>query len=223
MIRRFLPYFIVFFGILAFSKLMSLLNSNTSIIQTHDIHANNQEENVNSHPSSTQTKKPSEVVSIKDQNNHVIGEVYNLDTSKSQQISTCGKLYGLSFSPEEVNLLQTLRARHEKLQEIEKELQSKAGLLQSIQNEIDKQINKLEKLQSEINDDNGDSTSYTKLVKIYEGMKPKEAAKIFDELQTHVMLGVAKQMKENKLAAIVAEMEPARARDLTIALAQREN
>ena len=54
-------------------------------------------------------------------------------------------------------------------------------------------------------------------------MKPKDAAKIFDELQMSVMILVAQQMKENKLAAIVAEMKPEKARDLTMALATRQN
>ena len=58
------------------------------------------------------------------------------------------------------------------------------------------------------------------LVKIYENMKPKEAAQIFEELEMDTLLEVAERMKERKLAPIMAKMNPDKARDMTVELAK---
>src|SRR3546814_4430099 len=53
------------------------------------------------------------------------------------------------------------------------------------------------------------------LVKIYESMKPKDAARIFEELDMEVLLEVVERMKERKTAPILAEMNPERAKTVT--------
>ena len=58
------------------------------------------------------------------------------------------------------------------------------------------------------------------LVGIYETMKPKEAAKIFEELDMDTLLEVAERMKERKLAPIMAKMHPEKARDMTVELSR---
>lgn len=220
--RRFIPYFVIFLGIVALSKVMTLLKNETSLVNVTQTNAQDQEKQVQ------ETDKKKEVkdkFKVTNQNGELLFNLYNTDTSQMKKIETCDQLYQLNFSPEEVQLLQTLRNRHDKLNEIEKDLQVKQDLLKTIQIDIDKKLDQLEKLNSKMTDDIGTSSaqSYSKLVKIYEGMKPKEAAKIFDTLQTQVLLGVAQQMKENKLAAIVAEMSPEKARDLTMGLANRRD
>ena len=51
-------------------------------------------------------------------------------------------------------------------------------------------------------------------------MKPKEAAKIFQELEMDTLLEVAERMKERKLAAIMAKLGAERAREVTVELRQ---
>jgi flagellar motility protein MotE (MotC chaperone) len=58
------------------------------------------------------------------------------------------------------------------------------------------------------------------LVKLYEAMKPKEAATIFNELSMPVLLQVLDRMKDAKAAAVMASMNPEKARDVTADLAQ---
>jgi flagellar motility protein MotE (MotC chaperone) len=58
------------------------------------------------------------------------------------------------------------------------------------------------------------------LVKVYETMKPKDAATIFNDLQMPVLLQVLDRMKEAKTAAVMAAMNPDKARDVTAELAQ---
>ena len=58
------------------------------------------------------------------------------------------------------------------------------------------------------------------LVKVYETMKPKDAATIFNDLSMPVLLQVLDRMKDAKAAAVMAAMNPDRARDVTAELAQ---
>jgi flagellar motility protein MotE (MotC chaperone) len=58
------------------------------------------------------------------------------------------------------------------------------------------------------------------LVKLYETMKPKDAATIFNDLAMPVLLQLMDRMKEAKAALIMAAMNPDKARDVTAELAQ---
>lgn len=58
------------------------------------------------------------------------------------------------------------------------------------------------------------------LVKVYEVMKPRDAATIFNDLQMTVLLPVLDRMKERNAAPILAAMNPDKARDVTAALAK---
>ena len=62
--------------------------------------------------------------------------------------------------------------------------------------------------------------SWQGLVKLYEAMKPREAATIFNDLEMPVLLQVVDRMKEAKAAPVLAAMQPDKARDLTAKLAQ---
>jgi len=59
------------------------------------------------------------------------------------------------------------------------------------------------------------------IVTMYETMKPKDAAKIFDRLDIKVLIEVASQMKPQVMAAIMAQMTPENAERLTVELATR--
>jgi flagellar motility protein MotE (MotC chaperone) len=219
--RRFIPYFVIFLGIVTLSKVMTLLKTDTTLVNVMETNAGEDSKKIDN--GKEEIKPVKDKIRVMNQNGDILFNLYNIDTSQIKKIETCNELYDLKFSPEEVQLLQTLRSRRDKLNEIEKDLQTKSDILKSIEVAIDSKLQQLEKINSQMTDDNNLSPtmSYNKLVKIYEGMKPKEAAKIFDTLQTQVLLGVANQMKENKLAAIVAEMNPEKARDLTMGLANK--
>ena len=58
------------------------------------------------------------------------------------------------------------------------------------------------------------------LIKVYEAMKAKNAAAIFDPMALDLLLPIVRGMRETKVAAIVAEMDPAKARALTAELAR---
>ena len=56
---------------------------------------------------------------------------------------------------------------------------------------------------------------------MYENMKPRDAAKIFDGLDTAVLLEVASQINPRTMADIVAQMSPDVAERLTVELANK--
>jgi flagellar motility protein MotE (MotC chaperone) len=58
------------------------------------------------------------------------------------------------------------------------------------------------------------------LVVVYSKMKPKDAAKIFEGLDSDVLLDVATRMKQTVLAPIMGSMTPEAARKLTKAIAE---
>ena len=65
-----------------------------------------------------------------------------------------------------------------------------------------------------------DDQNWQGLVKLYEQMKPRDAATIFNDLDKPVLLAVLDRMKEAKAAAVLAAMAPERARQATADLAR---
>src|SRR3546814_11509949 len=92
---------------------------------------------------------------------------------------------------------------------------------------IDERIAELKKLEASIKQivqqyDQQEEKNLQSLVKVYENMKPKDAARIFEKLDPDVLLNVVERMKEAKVAAVLSEMTPATAQDLTVRLATRK-
>jgi flagellar motility protein MotE (MotC chaperone) len=56
---------------------------------------------------------------------------------------------------------------------------------------------------------------------MYENMKPRDAAKIFDRLDIGVLLDVASKIEPRKMADILALMSPDAAQHLTVELASQ--
>ncbi len=59
------------------------------------------------------------------------------------------------------------------------------------------------------------------LVKIFETMNPVEAARIFEQMDLPVLLHIIERMKERIAAPVLANMHPARAKQVTAELARR--
>ena len=126
----------------------------------------------------------------------------------------------------EIDLLQQLAERREIIEARERELDMREGLIQAAESRIDKKVEELKTLQATIEQlvtqyDEQQAAKVASLVKIYENMKPKDAARIFEELDMDTLLLVAERMKERSLAPIMANMNPGKARDVTVDLAQR--
>ena len=69
--------------------------------------------------------------------------------------------------------------------------------------------------------DEAEAGRFKGLVTMYENMKARDAAKIFDRLEMSVLLEVASQIKPRQMAEILAQMAPDMAERLTVELASR--
>jgi flagellar motility protein MotE (MotC chaperone) len=132
------------------------------------------------------------------------------------------------MTDEEIELLQSLAKRREELEQRARDIDEREVLLKAAEQRIDQKITELEQLQAMIEDllvqhDEQDEAQMQSLVKIYESMKPKDAARIFEELDMEVLLEVVERMKERKTAPILAQMNPERAKAVTLELAQRRD
>lgn len=126
----------------------------------------------------------------------------------------------------EIDLLQQLAERREVIEGRERELEMREGMMKAAESRIDKKIQELKTLQSTVEEliatyDDQQSAKVGSLVKIYENMKPKDAARIFEQLDMDTLLLVAERMKERNLAAIMSDMDPGKARDVTVDLSRR--
>lgn len=133
---------------------------------------------------------------------------------------------GGSFTQSEVELLQKLSERREGLEQRGRELDMREGLLKAAEQRIDKKVGELKTLQTSIDallkkHNEQEEAKMSSLVKIYENMKPKDAARIFEQLDMPVLLDVVERMSERKIAPIMAEMAPTKAKAVTAELAQR--
>lgn len=131
-----------------------------------------------------------------------------------------------TFTQNEIDVLQKLSERRETLDGRERDIVLRENLVKAAESRIDKKIDEMKALQASIQSmlkqlDNQDQEKVRSLVKIYESMKPKDAAKIFNELDLPVLMGVLRNMKEQKVALIMEAMDPAKAREVTDAMLQR--
>lgn len=132
----------------------------------------------------------------------------------------------LLMSPEEIDLLQKLSARRTELDKRAQDISQQEVLLKAAEQRIDDKISKLSTIESGISvkvteKEQQDSEHIKSLVKIYETMKPSEAARIFASLDLTVSLDVLEHMKDRKVSAILASLDPDRAKQITMALAAR--
>lgn len=130
------------------------------------------------------------------------------------------------FTRSEIELLQDLSKRRKELDAREQTVIQKEGLLTAAEDRIDKKIVELQKVRTEIEGliktyDEQEEKEIKSLVQIYEKMKPKDAARIFDELDMSILLRVFDRMKASKSASVLANMRPQKAKEVTSRIAER--
>ena len=121
-------------------------------------------------------------------------------------------------------VLQRLSERRSELDAREQELDMRMALVEAAEKRIEERTALLEQLQARIDslvDQNKseEEEQFKAIVAMYETMKPKEAALIFDELDMNTLLRVARAMNPRKMAPIMARMSPVKAKDLTASMA----
>lgn len=131
------------------------------------------------------------------------------------------------LSSAEKALLDRLQSRREELDARAKELDLRENLLRAAEKKIEDQIAELKGVEERLAAAEAarkaeEDKKLKDLVVMYENMKPKQAAAIFDRLEMKVLVDVTTQMNPKKTSDIIARMEPAAAQRLTVALAKRD-
>ncbi len=130
------------------------------------------------------------------------------------------------LSQYEIQVLRSLADRRQVLEDRAAELDTREQLAAAAELRLDDQITELKELEAGVQslldamevkrDERMDG-----LVKVYESMKPKDAARIFNTLDNDVLLSVSMRMKHANLAAVMSNMSSERAQQLTRLLADR--
>jgi flagellar motility protein MotE (MotC chaperone) len=130
------------------------------------------------------------------------------------------------LSPAELQVLQSLGARRGQLDKREQDLDVQLALMAAAEAKLDAKIKALAGMKGEIQTlmtqaEGKEQAEIDRLVKVFESMKPKDAAPRIVLLDDAVRLPIAAKMKERSLSAILAVMPPAEAKRLTESLASR--
>jgi flagellar motility protein MotE (MotC chaperone) len=124
----------------------------------------------------------------------------------------------------EQQLLERLAARRTELEQYEQDLVLRASIVNAAEQRIEERTATLAALEAQISTlvdqrQEMESGQFAGIVAMYETMKPKDAANIFNNLDMDVLLRVAKTMSPRKMAPILAEMDAVRAQELTVKMA----
>jgi flagellar motility protein MotE (MotC chaperone) len=126
----------------------------------------------------------------------------------------------------EIELLQSLNGRRKEIEKREREFELREKTLAAAERSLVERIDELRHLKAEVEGllnqyDEDQEARLRSLVKIYENMKPKDAARILASLQGDILLDVIERMREAKAAPILAQLDPAKAQRVTVELAER--
>ena len=131
-----------------------------------------------------------------------------------------------SVSPSERAILERLQARRQELEQRAREIEIRESLLKSAEKRIEGRVEEMKATEAKISTATGqkaeqDAARFKGIITMYEGMKPKDAAKVFDRLEMSVLYEIASQIAPRKMSDILGLMQPEAAERLTVELARR--
>ncbi len=128
------------------------------------------------------------------------------------------------LSAEEVQVLQALGARREALDAREGELDTATQVLAAAEQRLNERIAELRALEEQVaallgQVDEQEEARLRALVDVYQRMRSRDAAEVFNSLEMPVLVAIAQRMRAQNLAEIMGRMDTNRARELSIELA----
>ncbi len=129
-------------------------------------------------------------------------------------------------SPGERAVLERLQERRQELDTRGRDLEMRESLLKAAEKRLEAKVTELKELEARINTamgvrDKTEADRFKSIVAMYENMKSKDAARIFDRLDLKILVDVSTQMKPAKMSEILAAMTSESAERLTVELANR--
>jgi flagellar motility protein MotE (MotC chaperone) len=130
------------------------------------------------------------------------------------------------MSASERAVLERLQARRQELEARAREIDIRENLLKAAEKRIESRVEELKSVESRISTateqkSEADVARFKGIVTMYEGMKPKDAARVFDRLEMSVLFEIASQIAPRKMSDILGLMAPEAAERLTVELARR--
>ncbi len=124
------------------------------------------------------------------------------------------------LSPSEVQVLQSLGTRRASLDARATEMDTRQELLAAAERRVEERIAELKRVEARVQAltgqvDAAQTARITSLVDVYQRMRAKDAAAVFDALDQDVLVDVASRMRQANLAEVMGKMTPTRARQLT--------
>lgn len=129
-------------------------------------------------------------------------------------------------SASERAILERLQSRRQELEARAREIDIRESLLKSAEKRIESKVEEMKAVESRISTASGvksetDAARFKGIITMYEGMKPKDAAKVFDRLEMSVLFEIASQIAPRKMSDILGLMQTEAAERLTVEMARR--
>ena len=149
-----------------------------------------------------------------------------LEVGKAETVMRLEQGQGQAVSPSERAILERLRSRRQELDARAREIDIRESLLKAAEKRVEARVEELKAIESRITvttqqKSEADAARFKGIITMYEGMKPKDAAKVFDRLEMSVLFEIASQIAPRKMADILGVMSPEVAERLTVEMARR--
>jgi flagellar motility protein MotE (MotC chaperone) len=120
-------------------------------------------------------------------------------------------------------ILERLLERRQELDAKARELELRENLVKAAEKNLEEKLAAIKAKETGPNAGRpeAEAARFKGLITMYETMKPKEAAKIFDRLDIKVLVEVASQINPRRMSEIMAQMSPESAEKLTMEFASR--
>lgn len=127
-------------------------------------------------------------------------------------------------SPAEQAILDRLDERRQSIQQRDQDLQIRERLLEQAEQRLEARLRSAREQESGADAADVEEqrrAGMRNIVAMYQAMRPKDAARVFDRLGLDILVPVALEMNPRTMAEIMAAMSPEAAERLTVALARR--
>jgi flagellar motility protein MotE (MotC chaperone) len=123
-------------------------------------------------------------------------------------------------------VLERLQARRQELEARAREIDIRESLLKAAEKKVESKVEELKGVESKISTETAqkneaEAARFKGIITMYESMKPKDAAKVFDRLEMPVLYQIASQIAPRKMSDILGLMSPEVAERLTTEMARR--
>ncbi len=123
-------------------------------------------------------------------------------------------------------ILESLQGRREQLDARSRDLDMRENLLKAAEKRVEAKVAELKDVEARVktamgNRDQAEEKRFKSIISMYENMKPKDAARIFDRLDMKILVEVSTHMNPRGMSEILANMSSDAAERLTVELANR--